>query len=282
MPSAAPVPESERTELWHVAALTAILAAIPYAALRLHDRRVALWLVTLVLLSTFAVVAGHGITGYWRGLLIDSRNRLSLSRLQFAAWTVMILSALLAAVLANLTLGWEQPLDIQIPQELFILMGISTTSLVASPALLSSTRDRKPDPKAEGAGLLALQAQGYQDVYAGNTLVVANTVPSRARWADLLKGDEFGNAAVLDLSKVQMLIFTFVLVLAYGGAVAARFAGADGPVLALPEIQDGMNVLLGISHTGYLSTKAVSHTPEAAPQGTAAVVGAPVQQGASA
>jgi hypothetical protein len=233
------------------------------AAFRLQERRVLLWVVVLLLITAFAVVAGHGITGYWRGLLIDQRNKLSLSRLQFSAWTVLVLSGLLSATLGNLALGWESPLDIRIPQELFILMGISTTSLVASPALLNNKRDRKPDPEVKGAALLALKEQGYRDLYeGGETLLVANTDAARARWADLLKGEELGNAAVLDLGKVQMLIFTFVLVLAYGGALVAQFAAADGPVLGLPEIQDGMNVLLGISHTGYLSAKAVSHTTE--------------------
>lgn len=256
-------PEDREWDARHAGALALLLAAIPIAAFRLEERRVLLWVVVLLLVTAFAVVAGHGITGYWRGVLIDQRNKLSLSRLQFAAWTVVVLSALLSAVLGNLALGWERPLDIRIPQELFVIMGISTTSLVASPALLSSKRDRKPAPEVKGAALLALKEQGYRDLYeGGSTILVANTDAARARWADLLKGDELGNAAVLDLGKVQMLIFTFVLILAYGGALVAQFGVADGPVTSLPEIQEGMNVLLGISHTGYLSAKAVSHTTE--------------------
>jgi hypothetical protein len=60
---------------------------------------------------------------------------------------------------------------------------------------------------------------------------------------------------------MQMFLFTFILVLAYGSAIASSFATA-GPTLALPVVDPGMNMLLGISHTGYLTNKAVSHTRE--------------------
>ena len=33
-----------------------------------------------------------------------------------------------------------------------------------------------------------------------------------ARWGDLLKGDESGNASAVDLGKLQMFFFTFILV----------------------------------------------------------------------
>lgn len=40
------------------------------------------WIGTLILLAGFANVAGHGILGLWTGLLIDERNKMSLSKLQ--------------------------------------------------------------------------------------------------------------------------------------------------------------------------------------------------------
>ncbi|MEM9619763.1 MAG: RHS repeat-associated core domain-containing protein [Pseudomonadota bacterium] len=57
-------------------------------------------------------------------------------------------------------------------------------------------------------------------------------------------------------------IFTFVLLVSYGAAIGVEF-NADTPITALPAVQDGMNVLLGISHSGYLATKAIRQTPTA-------------------
>ncbi|MCP5055937.1 MAG: hypothetical protein GY937_04335 [bacterium] len=231
----------------------------------LQSNPVGVWLAILLLLAAFGVIAGHGVSKNWRGLLIDQRNRMSLSRLQFAGWTLLVLSGILTAALMNLAVGWD-PLEFTIPQQLFVLMGISTASLVASPAIL--TTKGKATSEAKNLGMQALKDEGYDEVWDSDNIVVANTSPLQARWADMLKGEELGNAAVLDLGKVQMFFFTFVLFLAYASALAGMFREAQDAITQLPPIQDGMNVLLGISHTGYLSNKTVSHTPAAPATGT--------------
>ena len=48
------------------------------------------WLATMALLVALTAVVGRGITGLWRGALVDDRNRLSLSRLQVLVWTVLV------------------------------------------------------------------------------------------------------------------------------------------------------------------------------------------------
>ena len=250
----------------HAAALGVVLVLIGTLGWQyrtsefLQSNPVGVWLGILGLLAIFGTIAGHGVTGHWRGLLIDQRNRMSISRLQFVGWTLLVLSGILTSALINLALGWD-PLEFTIPPELFVLMGISTASLVAAPAILGTKG--KAAPGVAPMGILALKQQGYDDVYESDNVVVANKSPLKARWADLLKGEEVGNASVLDLGKVQMFFFTFVLLLAYASALAATFREAQDAILTLPPIQDGMNVLLGISHTGYLSNKAVPHTPTA-------------------
>jgi hypothetical protein len=67
------------------------------------------WVIALVLLGVFAAVAGQGNTGLWRGLLIDERNKISLSRLQLTLWTIVVLSGFLSAVFSNLAAGQPQP-----------------------------------------------------------------------------------------------------------------------------------------------------------------------------
>ena len=131
----------------HTVAMTVLLAAIAVLGISLPAKIDELaflgqsslfaWLAIALLMTGVAVVAGHGITGLFRGVLIDDRNRLSLSRLQMMLWTVLILSAYLAAALANIGRDASSPLNVGVPSELWIAMGISTASLVAAPAALA-------------------------------------------------------------------------------------------------------------------------------------------------
>lgn len=82
--------------------------------------------------------------------------------------------------------------------------------------------------------------------------------------AMLVAGDESGNGAVVDLGKLQMFFFTFILISGYGAAIHELFAG-NSVITALPAVGPGMNVLLGISHTGYLANKTVSHSKRSKP-----------------
>jgi hypothetical protein len=78
------------------------------------------WIGTLVLLADFATVAGHGILGLWMGLLIDKRNKMSLSRLQMILWTITVLSGFLTAAFWNIWAGEVDAFSIAVPQELWL------------------------------------------------------------------------------------------------------------------------------------------------------------------
>ena len=213
---------------WQVSVLFAIVAAIVMIGIRADMPPQRAWYTILGLLFLFALVAGQGLTGSWRGILIDERNKMSLSRLQLVTWTLVILSAIMAAAMSNVAKGIESPLDFTIPSELWVLMGISTTSLIAAPAILSNAKE-KVATKSEG----------------------------EAAWGDLLRGEELSNADKLDLGKMQMFFFTLILVVAYGAQLRGMFLGSETGITSLPIVENGMNVLLGISHTGYLASKAV-------------------------
>lgn len=218
------------------------------------------WLLILALMTIFAVLAGLGITGYWRGILIDSRFKMSLSRLQLLAWTLIILSAIITAGLTNASFN-AKALAIEIPPEIWALLGISTASAVASPAVLSSKRNKKPDVNELNKTMAELAKDQVNIDTNLSGVVLRNDSPDDARWGDLLKGEESGNASVVDLGKLQMFFFTFVLVVTYGVEIA-RIFDSSVAATALPQIDNSMNMLLGISHTGYLSNKAVSHSRE--------------------
>jgi hypothetical protein len=84
----------------------------------------------------------------------------------------------------------------------------------------------------------------------------------------MFQGDEIGNTAYVDISKVQMFLLTIFVVAVYGNdlyhllagfdvsAVHGDFAALDRlPVLSSSEVK-----LVGLSHAGYLGFKAVGHT----------------------
>ncbi len=248
----------------HTAGSFALLTAIVLVGLGTPAwDRIWVWLAIMLLLLAFALVAGHGVVGRWTGLLIDERNKMSLSRLQMVMWTILILSGFLAVALVNIRLVPPQPepLAIHIPQELWLLMGISTTSLVGSPLLKSRKQDREPEDaeRQRTLGLIAKRGVNMDDVQT-NGQVVVNARTEDAGWSDLFSGEETGNAAQLDLGKVQMFYFTVVLVLAYAVALGNALHNSAGLITEFPAIDSGMVTLLGISHAGYLANKAVPHS----------------------
>ena len=197
-----------------------------------------IWLGLLGLMLVFLVLVGHGMKGLFGGILVDERNRMSLSRLQMSLWTVLVLSAYLTAFLANIADERPNPLDVTIPKELWLAMGISITSLVGSKLVTAE------DPAVERR---APEEPGPR-----------RTAP--ARWSDLFAGDFKQDAQFVDLTKVQMFFFTLVLVLGYAAAVGHEFVeigGRDEGIGALPKLDEAFVILLGISHAGYLTRKAV-------------------------
>lgn len=244
---------------WHTASLAGIVAAIFLInhfmppPLRLWS-----WLGTLGLLTLFAVVAGHGAMGLWLGLLIDSRNKVSLSRLQIMAWTVMLLSAFLTAVLHNIDGGFDEPLAVTIPVQLWVLMGISTAALVGSPLLVQAKQGRSVSPETKTRVLERFAKRlGDPSKVEVQGQIVANCSPEDARLVDMFRGSETGNVGQLDLAKLQMFFVTLMLWLAYGAGLAQMFSKSVEKITELPTMDAGMLVLLTISHVGYLASKAL-------------------------
>jgi hypothetical protein len=247
---------------WHTFSLGVIIVAIVLVGLLFPpDSRFWVWLSVVLLLVAFGVVAGHGITGLWHGLLVDERNKLSLSRLQMFLWTLVVLSGFVTAALSNLAADQVDPLAITIPSALWLLIGISTTSLVASPLIRSTKRARLAD-RDEVRDTFALLSNQGVDIggIAAKGQIVVNTTLKDARWSDLFMGEETGNAGRLDLAKVQMFYFTLILVLAYGVALGAMFLSDMSRVTTFPNLGQGVVVLMGISHAGYLVSKAIPHS----------------------
>jgi hypothetical protein len=244
---------------WAWLLLTALLAApamfgwwLPNWAGETGGRN---WAFILFMISTtfLLIVLGLTLVGRAAGVLIDSQNRMSLSRLQTVIWTVIVLSAFGAAALSNMSGDWRKPgyspkpLDIAVPRELWIIMGISIASLVGTPLILGT----KQGTGADGRQLEQTIRQLDDPCAVNDGQLLKKKCPECAGWQDLFQGQEVGNASDLDLSKVQMLFFTFILVVAYVVAIFSHFA-EPGPITRLPVLSEGAVALLAISHAGHL------------------------------
>lgn len=194
----------------------------------------------------FAVVGKSAQRPVYFSVVVDNRNRVSLSKLQAASWTILIFAALSVTLWLRLD---KYPydgiaFDIDIPGGLLAAMGISATSLAATPALLS----------LKGPfGVAGSSATG----------VATKAAPTDAKWADIFTGDDMANAGVPDLSKIQQFLITTLLLIYYAITVGNWLVGphvvAQGTI-ELPDFDKQLAWLLGISHAGYLAYKAAPHT----------------------
>lgn len=137
-------------------------------------------------------------------------------------------------------------------------MGISATSLVATPALLSLKADE--DPQDDAAAKASLRT-GTNVVANGKLANKAS--PAQASWADLVTGEEIGNVGTPDLGKIQQVLITLILLGAYAGYVFENFSLVSGVIGSLPQLDKSFVWLLGISHASYLAYKAAPHTKSA-------------------
>jgi tetratricopeptide (TPR) repeat protein len=209
------------------------------------------WFVFISIIAVLCVslgCIGCCFMGNWKGILIDGRNKISLSRLQMVLWTIIVISGLLAAVSSNIAYNQTledpkkaiDPLDIEIPPELWLLMGITTVSLVGSPLIKREIQDK------------------------GN--LKTNTENDEAKWSDMFSGEETDNSNRLDLGKVQMFYLTLIiafsyLILLFGQIISINKPDSTG-IIAFPAVSSGMVALLGISNAGYLAYKAVPHVEQ--------------------
>jgi hypothetical protein len=238
------------------------------------------WVGTMIVLVVFMFALGYRIKdGRLLGVLIDERNKMTLSRLQLIIWTVVILSGYATAALWNLfAANAPDPLAVQWPEELWWLLGISTTSLVGSPLILQTKKQQVPNTTQEETYQQRLSDQpqnGADQVGSPPNLgnLAVNPTPRQASLADMFRGDEIGNEASVDISKIQLFFFTILIVIAYGTGLGDLFLTTTGAVEAFPALSESILVLLGISHAGYLGYKGVSHSAAAGTKVVPNVVG---------
>ena len=173
----------------------------------------------------------------------------------------MVLSGYAAAVLANLRDHPSTAFDVAVPQELWLALGVSAVSLVGSP--LIKTRKKESGTPKGSEELRARERLRAPQVQAGvrtEGVLVTFDDAKAASWRDLFEGEEVGNLGLVELGKLQMFLFTLLLVSGYALSLYRHFVAPPYPITSLPDLSAGAIALLGVSHAGYLADKSVPHT----------------------
>jgi hypothetical protein len=211
------------------------------------------WVVVMAVLVVLCAFAGYLVNGRIDGILIDDRNRISLARFQWVMWLIIIGAGYFTVAVWDIANIGDLP---EIDQQTLILLGIVSGSAVVSTALVNNKKAQPNVPQAPVAANDAPVQVGAAD---------ANATVQEASWADLYMGDDAANRYVVDISRLQKLIFTVILALAYLTWLWRIFS-QDSPLpLEMPPIDSdsSFNWLLGISHLAYQLGKATPKTPAA-------------------
>ena len=213
------------------------------------------WPITAMLMLGMFVAIGWFVNGRFAGVLINERRMMSLSRFQMALWSLIVLSSYASIALIRARDGFSvDALNIEVPQQMFILIGISSAALVGSPLLASNKMKKAPttdpdDPspkkERENMGILSV-----------------NDNVAKACFTDLFKGEEIKNWNQVDLAKLQMFFFTLIVAIVYCVQLYQLISNdvSSGQV-SLPKIDEGMLTLMGVSNTAYLGHKGIDQTP---------------------
>jgi hypothetical protein len=228
------------------------------------------WIAAAVTVAAIIGFAGLLIRGTCLGAMIDSRNRLSLSLTQMAGWSVLIFS--LFYVTSLFLIGVSPVNQLVLPyydQGVWSLLGISIGSAATSGIILA----QKDQPASQGGDP---NAQAAPPV----SRLDKNDDPNGWSLNDLFMGEEVVNANTTDLSRVQHLVITAILMIIFSVMVVTilrsigwqnwpKWAGEAAPALWNDKTFLG---LLAVSHGGYLLFKGLpkqsgtTTTPDAAKQ----------------
>jgi hypothetical protein len=159
-------------------------------------------------------------------LVEGADNRLSLSKFQFLLWFIVLLFSYIVVFIVRHQHGEISPIN-QIPPNLLILAGISAGTMLAAKGITSSYVQSESLSKAPATKSFA---------------------------SDLVNDDD----KISDLSKIQMLSWTFVAIGIYLFSILP--ASVADYKNGLIDIDASLLVLMGLSQGAYLGKKLISTT----------------------
>jgi hypothetical protein len=157
--------------------------------------------------------AGTRDVKFWDLIITSEDENYSISRFQMYLWTVVVVIGF-AAVFVS-TFGYPE-----IPQNLYLLMGVNLAASVTSTGVF----------------------------FAKNGVKITPDSP------DFVKDIFFESKKIsLDLPRTQMFVWTIVSLCYFAIRLIQSFVNGTP---SLPDIPTGLVVLMGVSHGAYLGTKA--------------------------
>jgi kumamolisin len=236
------------------------------------------WLCVEAVMLGLCIVAGYAVNNRADGILIDETNRVSLARAQWVAWFIILLGGFFTESIWNIVAGFAPSVTSVtgsgaqavttvlhgaafpfMQPDLYALLGIVTGSAITSSLIVDN---KKAAPNAPPP---PVNPQIGQPTQQG--LMDANVSPTEASWADLYLGEEVANRNTVDISRLQKLVITILLVMTYvqmlWGDLGTKLAGGAKGFNEMPQVDSSFLWLLGISHAAYLAYKATPKTPTA-------------------
>lgn len=227
------------------------------------------WFAVMAILVGMSMYAGCMINGRIDGILIDDRNRISLSRFQWVMWLVILLGGYFVEAVWNAAHFVDFP---TMDPRLYVLLGIVSGTAVASNLIVENKKTPGAareiahalpgGPAAAPAGAPAVVAGLGPDPVQGAMDV--NASPADASWSELFMGEQAANRYVVDISRLQKLIITVLLGIAYLTWLCNDLTDPKAAGMNMPSITDTFVWLLGLSNGAYLAAKAPTKIPSTA------------------
>ena len=223
------------------------------------------WSVTIAIVVIALGTLGRALKGTWMGVLIGSRNRLSLARLQLYIWTTIIICLF---YVVSLTLVGAAPGEFLVPHlstNIFLLLGIAIGTLPVSGLILKTKETQQASDDAISRAVV--------DDHRG--LVEQRASPEEWSVLDFFRGEEIADAQSVDPSRFQNLPFMIALATVFIGWCGSKLWAVYLPApgwsdwaqnTVFPTLDATFLSLLAISHAAYLGFKGISRTetqPEA-------------------
>ena len=205
------------------------------------------WLIFGITILVSMLGIGIAVTKKPFGILIDTRNKISLSQFQLFLWTWLFTSAFLAVAFTKRTM------NIELDPSLWALMGISVGSGVGS--LMVKGYKKGLDPSEKIKQEITPHREGVIHVEQNK---------EKASFWNMFQSEEVLEYKIVDFTKVQMFFFTIMAVLGYfqvlWGIDFEQIKDMTKP-LKFPALSTSLTTMVGISHAGYLIAKAAPRTP---------------------
>lgn len=196
-----------------------------------------IWPAIAIALLASAAALGRASKLGWFGILLDTRERYSLTRLQLVLWTLVVLSLVASVALLRLLAGEDDALGFAIADELLIMMGVSLGSTVLSTVAKAS------------------HDEDFAEQVAASSVDTENET-LKPRWTQLFLHDEGAGAdKIVDLAKFQNLLLTIVVVITYCASVVAEIGVTASSTTVIPGFSQTLLVFVAVSHAGYLAGK---------------------------